>query len=80
MNGPRRRTVRSVVRLGPGLRQLGLPGRGPSLVGSAERQDEDVDRAGAQIEDQDRLVLLLVEPVCEGRGGRPVDAEKFSPA
>ena len=72
--------VRSVVRFRPGLHQLGLPVRGPSLVGSAERQDENVDRAGAQIEDQDLLVLLLVEPICEGRGGRPVDAEKFSPA
>ena len=36
-------------------------------------EDRDVERAAAEVEDGDLLVLLLVEPVGQGRGGRLVD-------
>ena len=40
-------------------------------VGDVE--DRDVERAAAQVEDRDLLVLLLVEPVGQRRGRRLVD-------
>ena len=40
-------------------------------VGDVE--DRDVERAAAQVEDGDLLVLLLVQPVGQRRGGRLVD-------
>ena len=39
----------------------------------ADVEDRDVERAAAEVEDGDLLVLLLVEPVGQGRGGRLVD-------
>ena len=36
-------------------------------------EDRDVEGAAAQVEDGDLLVLLLVEPVGQGGGGRLVD-------
>ena len=46
----------------------------------ADFEDGHVERAAAQIEDGDLLVLLLVEAVGERRGGRLVDdAQHFEP-
>ena len=39
----------------------------------ADFEDRDVERAAAEVEDGDRLVLLLVEAVRQRRGGRLVD-------
>ena len=39
----------------------------------AQLEDRDVERAAAQVVDGDLLVLLLVQAVGEGRGGRLVD-------
>ena len=39
----------------------------------AELEHRDVERAAAEVEDEDGLVLLLVEPVCKRRGRRLVD-------
>ena len=44
-----------------------------SKTPSADVEDRDVERAAAEVEDGDLLVLLLVEPVGQGRGGRLVD-------
>src|SRR5215213_2055649 len=38
-----------------------------------EREDRDVKRSSAEVEDEDGLLPLLVEPVGECRGGRLVD-------
>ena len=39
----------------------------------AELEDRDVEGAAAQIVDGDLLVMLLVQPVCQGRSSRLVD-------
>ena len=39
----------------------------------ADLEDRDVEGAAAEVVDRDRLVLLLVEPVRQRRGGRLVD-------
>src|SRR5215211_537874 len=39
----------------------------------SELEDGDVERPAAEVEDQDGLVLLLVQPVGQGRRGRLVD-------
>ena len=39
----------------------------------ADVEDRDVERAAAQVEDGDLLVLLLLQPVGQRRGGRLVD-------
>jgi hypothetical protein len=39
----------------------------------ADLEDRHIERSASEIEDGDRLVLLLVEPVGEGGGGRLVD-------
>ena len=44
-----------------------------SKTPSADVEDRDVERAAAEVEDGDLLVLLLVQPVGQGRGGRLVD-------
>ena len=44
-----------------------------SKTPSADVEDRDVERAAAQVEDGDLLVLLLVEAVGQRRGGRLVD-------
>ena len=50
----------------------------------AELEDRDVERAAAEVVDGDLLVVLLVEAVGQGRGGRlvddPLDVEAGDPA
>ena len=54
--------------------QVGVAGRGLDLEDAvADLEQGDVEGAPAQIEDEDRLVALLVEAVGEGRSRRLVD-------
>jgi len=64
---------------------VGVARRGPDLDDAlADVQDADVERAAAQVEHEDRLVLMLVQAVGE-RGGRrlvddPQDLQARDPA
>ena len=54
--------------------QVGVAGRGPHLDHAVpDVEDADVERAAAEVEHQHRLVLPLVHPVGQRRGGRLVD-------
>jgi NAD-specific glutamate dehydrogenase len=51
-----------------------VTGRGLDLEDAvADLQHGDVERAAPEVEDEDRLVFLLIEPVRQRRGGRLVD-------
>ncbi len=46
----------------------------------ANLQDADIEGAAAQVEDQDRLVFFLIQPISQGSSGRLVDdAQHFQP-
>ena len=46
----------------------------------ADFQHADIEGAAAQVEDQDGLVVLLIQPVSQGGGGGLVDdAQHFQP-
>src|SRR3954463_13699809 len=58
--------------------QVGVPGRGPHLHHAVpDVEDAHVERAAAEVEHQHRLVLPLVQPVGQRRGGRLVDDPKY---